>query len=128
MSEPTNPKHYHGHPCVKCSSVLRFAASKRCVACNDENNLRNRFGVGRNFVDELWESQAGVCDICAEPLARRMGGYALDHNHATGQLRGLLCNPCNVGIGNFREEPKIFAAALAYLEQHRSADRRSAQA
>lgn len=41
------------------------------------------------------------------------------HNHSTGKLRGLLCQACNSAIGLLGENPKLFAAALAYMEKHR---------
>ena len=45
----------------------------------------------------------------------RKQGLVIDHNHRTGQLRGLLCNKCNIGIGYFGEDVWILASAIKYL-------------
>jgi len=55
----------------------------------------------------------GRCDICGKPQKKP----GLDHCHRTGQLRGVLCHSCNVGIGFFKDDPKLLAAAIAYLKK-----------
>ena len=62
---------------------------------------------------EMLESQGGVCAICG---AMPKGRLAVDHDHATGQVRGLLCSPCNVALGFLRDDPIRLKAAIAYLE------------
>lgn len=56
------------------------------------------------------------CAICG---ARTSGalGWVLDHDHKTRQLRGWLCNRCNLGLGQFRDSPEILAAAIEYLNK-----------
>lgn len=63
---------------------------------------------------EMFEQQDGACAICrAEPDWKRL---AVDHDHETGEVRGLLCNSCNCGIGFFKESPALISAALGYLK------------
>lgn len=63
------------------------------------------------------EEQQGRCAICAiEPEARAL---AVDHNHTTGRVRGLLCHNCNVALGLFKEEPQFLKRAIAYLQEDR---------
>ena len=60
-----------------------------------------------------------VCDICGEPetVTRRgrVRQITRDHDHATGEWRGLLCSACNVGLGAFRDRPHLLARAIEYL-------------
>ncbi|WP_353231257.1 MULTISPECIES: endonuclease VII domain-containing protein [Novosphingobium] len=62
----------------------------------------------------LRKQQDARCAICADPL---QGGRRehLDHCHATGRVRGLLCSECNTGIGKLKEDPAILRRAVEYL-------------
>lgn len=69
--------------------------------------------------NDLWMSQQGKCGICQIPMApkgRTKDSVAVDHNHSTGEVRGLLCRGCNSGIGSLRDCPKVLLAAAAYLK------------
>jgi len=57
--------------------------------------------------------QNGVCAICSGVSKNK--SLAVDHNHVTGIVRGLLCDRCNRGLGNFQDSPKYFRRALEYL-------------
>jgi hypothetical protein len=51
------------------------------------------------------------CQIC--------GGYqrlSIDHDHNTGKVRGLLCSPCNIGLGGFKDNPHSLTKAIEYLK------------
>lgn len=56
----------------------------------------------------------GGCAICGETRHRKQ--MHIDHDHSTGQVRGILCFKCNVGLGNFGDSAENLRAALAYLE------------
>jgi hypothetical protein len=59
----------------------------------------------------LLERQGGRCAICR----RNDRALGVDHDHATGRVRGLLCNSCNTAIGHLNDDPVVLAAAIAYL-------------
>ena len=70
----------------------------------------------------MHERQRGLCGICQRPetvVAGRHGKtplrLAVDHDHVTGVVRGLLCSSCNQGIGYFKHDPALLEAAIAYL-------------
>lgn len=91
----------------------------RIVYCSRVCNARamqiRRYGLTLEEYAALVLAQAGLCAICNEPPRRR--GFHIDHNHATGAVRGLLCEGCNPGLGNFRESPRALRAAADYLER-----------
>lgn len=62
--------------------------------------------------------QGGVCAICGRsPESQRYRCLAVDHDHKTGLLRELLCDPCNLGLGKFKDDPQLLDAAAAYLQR-----------
>lgn len=68
----------------------------------------------------MLEEQGERCKICGEESGcTRRNALHLDHDHATGELRGLLCPRCNMGLGHFKDNPKLLRAAAAYLESLR---------
>lgn len=78
--------------------------------------LRN-YGMTKDDYARLLEKQGGVCAICRRtPSSSVRKRLAVDHNHTTGKVRGLLCEPCNHGIGKLGDDPVRCRAAAAYLE------------
>ena len=70
------------------------------------------------------EAQGGVCKICGNPPKDKLGGskepmLVVDHDHSTGQIRGLLCNNCNVAIAHAKDNPSILVAMANYLQTDR---------
>jgi hypothetical protein len=75
-------------------------------------NLKHRYGISREDYAALLARQGGVCAICAKPPEKTL---CVDHCHATGKVRGLLCRQCNFGLGCYGEDQAALIAALAYL-------------
>jgi len=67
--------------------------------------------------DAKLKKQNGVCAICKlpEPVPNRR--LSVDHDHETGQRRGLLCTKCNIGLGWFKEDPRLLFAAALYIKK-----------
>jgi hypothetical protein len=63
----------------------------------------------------LWENQDRKCAICRKEIDYLSGH--LDHDHATGQARGLLCKWCNLGLGWFKDNSELLKAAIDYLKR-----------
>lgn len=75
-------------------------------------------GITVSDYDRMFVEQHGVCAICEQPeLTRRL---SVDHNHATGKVRGLLCHRCNVAIGLFKENVDVLSSAIGYLAAQNS--------
>jgi hypothetical protein len=76
---------------------------------------------GRGIVEiyrELLEEQNGVCAICGNGQVSGHSRLFVDHDHQTGEIRGLLCGPCNSGLGMFRDNLEALKSATKYLDQY----------
>lgn len=88
-----------------------------------QTSLKRCYGITVEQYDDLSLRQRGVCAICKQPetkphRSRNLVSYYLsvDHDHVSGELRGLLCNKCNRAIGLFNDDVELMKTALAYLE------------
>ena len=73
----------------------------------------DRRGITVEQLFDVFEKQKGKCKIC--PKSITIENSAIDHNHATGDFRGLLCRTCNRALGLFQDSPSILSKAAAYL-------------
>lgn len=118
--------------CSKCKlikSTLEFhkwSATKdglhyECKFCrkryynNGSDDKRIAYNLSFENYGILYENQRGRCAICdSEPLDKSL---SVDHNHRTGEVRGLLCSSCNIGLGYFKDNPTLLDKAKTYLEK-----------
>lgn len=75
------------------------------------------YGITAEDFASLLRKQRGVCAICNQSCSTGRQ-LAVDHDHATGKVRGLLCSRCNRGLGHFKDDVLQLQAALAYLLEH----------
>jgi hypothetical protein len=82
------------------------------------HNLKTRYGITAKEYDALLEAQDGKCAICSRKMdeGRRL---AVDHDHDTGEVRGILHVRCNTAIALFKDSPETCRKAADYLEKHR---------
>lgn len=78
-----------------------------------EAHLRRTFGMTVAEYDAMLDAQGGGCAICGAPPGER--AHPVDHDHETGAVRGILCDPCNRGLGSFADDPDRLLSAVAYL-------------
>ncbi len=117
--------------CHKQKSVAFFyggkgRAKKRHI-CNDcasrshrpsrDQVLMYNYGISQAHYDVMLFQQADCCAICGEQprTSRRL---VVDHDHATGRVRALLCDRCNTGLGHFGDDIKLMRKAIRYLQYH----------
>ena len=79
--------------------------------------LKANYGLTLAQFDAMLEAQGGGCAICGTTEPRGMGRFPVDHCHATGRIRGLLCTECNKGLGNFKDDVRLLVRAIAYLQR-----------
>ena len=98
--------------CRPCHNT-RSRKSREKVGGSRTYHLTRRYGITAAEADFLLERQQGLCAICrAAPAAH------VDHDHATGAVRALLCFNCNGGLGQFKDNPGLLHAAAYYVALH----------
>lgn len=121
--------------CIRCNEVKPFSkfgsrakTCKRCLYLANRNGSKasrlKKFGLTLEQYQAMNDHQSGKCAICGQPETLLWKGtlrqLAVDHCHATGKVRGLLCHQCNNGIGRFHDSPALLQAAAFYLRRHNS--------
>ena len=82
--------------------------------------LLKNYGITPQGYIEMLAAQNGGCAICHVSVpGPHVRHFAVDHDHLTGVVRGLLCSPCNLALGLFRDSCPILEQALAYLKKNR---------
>ena len=81
--------------------------------------IKRMYGITLEKYHRMLDAQAGVCAICKQPPSKTNNhamSLHIDHCHASGKIRGLLCNKCNSGIGFFQESAELVSKAAKYLK------------
>ena len=80
-------------------------------------NFRRRYGITLAAYDNLLRAQGGGCAICGRSPDEFKRAFAIDHDHKTGVIRGILCPDCNRGLGGFHDSPELLRKAADFLEK-----------
>ena len=111
------------HSCVDCSKwKQKNYWNSRTPQKRLEQHLKYKYGISPEVFLKAWDDQRGNCAICKDTLPdlmtyeNRRRGYAIDHNHDTGEFRGILCTECNTLLGMSGDSPEILKEAIRYLE------------
>jgi len=99
----------------------KMGSKERSVSMDRNTQLIRSYGISLEVYNNMLDIQEGKCAICGEYQPVYKSGkqvtLAVDHCHATGVVRGLLCSPCNKGIGHMKDDTSILYAAINYLEK-----------
>jgi len=82
------------------------------------NDLIRKFGINLQQYELILDQQGGKCAICNSHSCKSGRKFAVDHNHETGQVRGLLCQNCNTALGRFQDSQELLLTAISYLQTH----------
>ena len=90
---------------------------------NPERHLLTKFGIRADEKRAIFEAQGSVCGACGSghhghPRIEGETGWCLDHCHASGKIRGVLCWRCNLALGYAGDSPDALRALAAYIESH----------
>lgn len=114
----TNPEYREGkrasarkHNKLRASDPA-FQEFKRSAEMS--RHYAKKYGLTWDQIQEMVERQNGRCLICQMDV---VDDPCVDHDHSTGEVRGILCRLCNTGLGMFRDNPTYCEAARVYLSQ-----------
>jgi len=113
---------------VKFFSKRTYSSGKigwqnKCKSCEREVKknyykphefARRLFKLSDEEYFRLIEDTQGKCDICKNPMGRKV---CIDHCHETQKIRGVLCNNCNTALGLFNDNISVMKDAIQYLEK-----------
>ncbi|TFV70159.1 endonuclease [Blastococcus sp. CT_GayMR20] len=102
----------YGSYCKPCHNARGKLAKDR-VGGSRTYHLTRRYGITAAEADHMLRNQGGMCAICRVAPAAHV-----DHDHATGAVRALLCFNCNGGLGQFKDDPDVLRAAAEYVQFH----------
>lgn len=99
------------HPFVYKNKEKRHEYSR-------EFRLKTKFGITIYEYDQILKTQDYKCAICLSDKSWGTGRFHVDHNHITGEIRGLLCQRCNTGLGLLYDSEDILLKAITYLRKN----------
>jgi hypothetical protein len=103
----------NARPDVKAKRKAEYQAQKeQARVCK----MFRDFGLTEEDYERMLEEQDRKCMICGDPHGTSGKSLAVDHDHDSGLIRGLLCSRCNPGLGFFRDSPGLLRKAAEYLE------------
>jgi len=124
LKKTSNKKNGLQHRISSCKKCVKDKYStKEARERSVEYHLIKTYGMTKQEYDEMLEVQEGSCLLCNKKSYKTSSGkvrsLSVDHCHETGKVRGLLCQNCNVGLGNFKDDITLLGRAIDYLESHK---------
>jgi hypothetical protein len=106
-----------GSYCKACLNI-RTKNSPNYKENARKGHLKARYGITIEQYDAMLKKQQGVCAICTNPeTVNNKKWLAVDHDHNTGFIRGLLCHDCNTGIAKLKDSQALLKSAIWYLDK-----------
>lgn len=101
--------------CKECQAVRRKRWDSENPDANRDSYYLRTYGITLDEYNEWFHTQGGRCAVCDTHQMDLAKKLAVDHDHITGEVRGLLCTDCNMAIGKLGDDIEGIERALAYL-------------
>lgn len=118
-SGASDGRHTTCKPCRNVKQREKWAADRKWESYFRDKGLRRRYGISSEQYEEMRERQGGACAVCRQVPE---GNLCVDHSHADGQVRDLLCRSCNSALGLAKENAETLRGLAEYLERWREGD------
>lgn len=96
----------------------RTANKERLRIARLKRQLKKLYGISYEDYQEMLLAQNGCCALCLRPESSFTKGLGVDHDHASGAVRKLLCTPCNTALGALQDDPQLLRTAAVYIESY----------
>ncbi len=106
---------------VRKYMLLHPELKEKWKRTNRKTLLKRHYGITPEQYEDykrMFDAQNGLCAICGRGPSRGRRHLDVDHCHKTLRVRGLLCTPCNQGLGHFFESVDVLMSAVSYLEKY----------
>lgn len=111
--------------CNPCFMNIEWISTPKTETYNRKMKRRYKLQKRTDYVEYTYgltkeeyllkiNQQKNLCAICKEKQEGKV--LCVDHDHKTGKVRGLLCNQCNIGLGNLKDDTQILQSAIEYLK------------
>lgn len=131
LDHPIKPRVGRGHrPGCQVAEGHTAGGIHGCRQCYRDNGgqaysrnrgLQQKYALKPGDYERMLADQQGVCAVCGTSGEGKRPLH-VDHDHATGAIRGLLCQPCNLGLGNFQDQIVLLKSAIGYLSVRKVPD------
>lgn len=98
--------------CSTCKTPLAGRTDRYCLECRQHYMRMRAYGLTREEYKALLDKQGNACGVCRVPFTSEPH---VDHNHETGEVRGLLCFGCNTSIGKLGDDIRGILRVAVYL-------------
>lgn len=105
--------------CRRLESKKRYEENpevkEKMIRNSKEYHIKKSYGLSYEEYEEMFQIHENKCAICGTEPERKLH---VDHCHSSGNIRGLLCAECNLGLGLFKDNKNFLQSAIQYLEIH----------
>lgn len=115
-----NPEKIQEHNNRRAAKEKAGQKRKRNPDTERVYHLKKAYGIAVEEYDRILAMQRGRCAICGTDDPKKKY-FSVDHDHQTGKVRGLLCQPCNIALGHLRDDLDVVLAMAVYLMQRKAA-------
>ena len=112
-------KDKHRPECRECRNIAlrRYTLNPIVQKYRKDRHQLRTYGISIAIKEKMLEEQGGCCPICGTNKPGKKG-WATDHDHISKKIRGILCQHCNQGLGNFLDNKTYLLNAVAYIAKY----------